>query len=204
MKRTHVGLLAGVLIFGTALIGAGWWAVRGISHLADEATDAAVGSVQGVVKSARSETDDAAKLVRSQAGGVVARVGDAPAALHQVEASASQEASSDPTSLKSQKAQAGSQIADAKQTEASDFEDFKKMLGPLLEDNDSDTPDIGNLLSGDKSGPDDWLAAIPGGKSETIRQWRQGKYKGKEDQALEDAADDPQVWRLVYFLSGGF
>ena len=83
----------------------------------------------------------------------------------------------------------------------------------FLNDGD-DAPDpIALLNSDDKEAKankpggkntDDLLTdMIPGANSPTVKRWMAGKYKGKEGQALDDAIEDPKIWRLIFFLGGG-
>ena len=44
---------------------------------------------------------------------------------------------------------------------------------------------------------------VPGADSPTLQKVWAGKYKGKEDQIIDDALEDPKAWRLLFFLGGG-
>ena len=51
-------------------------------------------------------------------------------------------------------------------------------------------------------GIDGLLQMIPGADSPTLQKWDEGKYRGREAQAIDDAMEDPKIWRLVFSLGG--
>jgi hypothetical protein len=102
------------------------------------------------------------------------------------------------------------------QTDGDGLPSLGSALSLFLNDDNGDegAPDITTLLtSGNKAGKNDkpggenaddsLMGMIPGANSPTLQRWMDGKYKGKESQALDDAMEDPKVWRLMFFLGGG-
>ena len=88
--------------------------------------------------------------------------------------------------------------------------DITPFLGWLLDDNEAYTfspeavldPFLKKPDAKNAEGLDGLWAMIPGLDSPTLEAWDAGKYKGKEGQALDDALEDPKLWRLAFSLSG--
>ena len=54
----------------------------------------------------------------------------------------------------------------------------------------------------DPGGLDGLLQMIPGADSPTLKAWDEGRYKGREGDMVDDAIEDPKIWRLVFSLGG--
>ena len=56
--------------------------------------------------------------------------------------------------------------------------------------------------AGGQDGIDGLLRMIPGADSPTLKALDEGKYRGHESQVIDDAIEDPKIWRLVFSLGG--
>lgn len=85
----------------------------------------------------------------------------------------------------------------------SDGDDASALTSVLTPDEKSEDTNTKEDKADGKNADDALTDMIPGANSPTLKRWMAGKYKGHEEQAVDDAFEDPKIWRLIFFLSGG-
>lgn len=197
MKRFRKALLALAALLSVVVAG-GFWLIKSTLNVASDAVDLTLDGAQKVRDVARGE------IAGAEPSSVA---GDKPApALTQ----------STPTALPATPVPdppviGGTSPAPSPSAKPKDAEDNLAQFGDLLSLFLSDGEDASDLTApltvGDKAegknADDTLMDMIPGANSPTVKGWMDGKYKGKESQALDDAIEDPKLWRLVFFLSNG-
>lgn len=226
MKRFRKALLALAALLGVVIVG-GIWLLNSALNVASDVVDSTLGGAQKVQAAAQKEV---VGVARGAQNGAKATLSGAEHSLDMLDKPAPAPAKDAPTMPPANKTP--EQIADKGANNApksvaeknpKEEEDTLAGIGGLvsmfLNDGD-DASDITDLLTlggketkadkdakGDKpdnKNADDALTdMIPGANSPTVKGWMAGKYKGKESQALDDALEDPKIWRLVFFLGGG-
>jgi hypothetical protein len=211
MKRFRKALLALTVVLGVVIVG-GIWLVNSALNVMSDAVDSTLGSAHKVQVVAQKEVGG---LTQNAQNG-------AKAALSGVERSLDALDKPAPGTKNAPTGKVADKVADSpskptvkknEKDEKDSLADFGGLLSLFLNDGE-DAPDPTALLtSGDKDAGGDTPASknaddaltdmIPGANSPTVKRWMAGKYKGKESQAIDDAIEDPKIWRLIFFLSGG-
>ena len=213
MKRFRKALIALAAFLGVVIVG-GIWLVNSALNVVSDAVDSTLDGAHKVQTVAQKEVTGVARSAQNGAKAALA------GAEHSVDALENPAAIAKTTSAtnKVTDKETGSPSKSAEKKDVKDAEEdglagVGVLLNMFLNDGE-DTPDPTDLLtSGDKDTTGNKPASknadnaltnmIPGASSPTVKRWMDGKYKGKESQAIDDAIEDPQIWRLVFFLSGG-
>ena len=217
MKRFRKVLLALAALLGVVIVG-GIWLVNSALNVVSDAVDSTVGGAQKVQAVAQKEVAGAARSTQNSAKAALSGAEHSLDALDKPAPVANNAPTASPADKTADSAAGNSPKPAAKKDSAkSDEDDSLADVGGLLSlflNDGDDAPDPTALLnSGDKDAKadkpvgkndgDSLTDMIPGANSPTVKRWMAGKYKGKESQALDDAIEDPKIWRLIFFLSGG-
>lgn len=215
MKRFRKALIALAAFLGVVIVG-GIWLVNSALNVVSDAVDSTLNGAHKIQTVAQKEV---VGVARSTQNGAKAALNGAERSLDALDTPAPIAQHTSATDKVADKETGSPSKPVAKknekdgQDEEDDLADFGGLLKMFLNDGE-ETPDPAALLdSGDKDikankldnkTADEALTdMIPGANSPTVKRWMAGKYKGKESQAIDDAIEDPKIWRLVFFLSGG-
>ncbi len=220
MKRFRKALLALAALLSVVIVG-GIWLVDSALNVASDMVDTTLGGAQKVQAVAQREfvgvTHNAQNGARVALSGAEHAVDgfDAPTPSRNTIAVPPVAKAPEPSAKQGMSQQAKTEARQS-QTDGDGLPSLGSALSLFLNDDNGDegAPDITTLLtSGNKAGKNDkpggenaddsLMGMIPGANSPTLQRWMDGKYKGKESQALDDAMEDPKVWRLMFFLGGG-
>jgi hypothetical protein len=206
MKRMHKVMIGTGAVLGTLLLGIVWLAHTAIG-IFDDTVDTTLDTVRSVENVAQANHSNTPQVDLQPSKTITSQRADKPkAATVPGEPSADSGATGANTADNSRV-----QKHDADKSGDETDDDFisgvARFAGPLFDNGDGDPLNVTALMRSvdkfDKSdNVEDWLTLVPGGNSPTLKRWREGKYKGNEDQAIEDAIYDPQAWRLASFLGG--
>ena len=215
MKRFGKVLLALTALLGVFIAGGIWLFVKTLNVVSD-AVDNSLSSPQKVQSAGQKE--DAGTVQSAQNGAEPSLVAMDKTAVD-THTSTPQPANkvADQTANVEKNKETSIPAAPAAKKPTKDTEDIMSSVGGLLSlflnDGDDSLDPTVLLASGDKTAKGDKADSanseesltdmIPGANSPTVKRWMAGKYKGKESQALDDAIEDPKLWRLFFSLSGG-
>ena len=219
MKRFRKVLLALAALLSVVIIGS-LWLINSALNVASDAVNSTLEGAQNVQTVAQREIIGAKQSVQNGAEATLSEAEPAlgvpdkpnPASTSSaVEVLPATKVSDQPVLQSTGHALTPSAKTDEKDSDDS-LAEFGDLLGLFLKDGE-DSSDLTSLLTaGDKGtkghkaeskNADDMLTdMIPGANSPTVKGWMDGKYKGREADVLDDAIDDPKMWRLVFFLGG--
>lgn len=220
MKRFRKVLLALAALLGVVVV-AGIWLINSALNVASDVVDSTFGGAQKVQAVAQKEVvvpaQSAPNGTKAPSAGVEpsSDVTDKPAPALTTQAAAAPPADKSPEKTADKDTGSAPKPSEAKEPkgETDSLADIGDLLSLFFNDGDDASELPGLLTAGDKDAKEDKSGGkktedsltdmIPGANSPTVKGWMAGKYKGKEAQALDDALEDPKIWRLVFFLSGG-